>query len=265
MDTSSVCPSHNCESAELQNIAIVPTQIDFEHVRIERQADNHRKIVASIMLKCELPMEYINTVALNQVLEETQKTQEQLIADCRENNTMATLFARNISKKTSRQGTRDEQLQMTVCNDTTSKCGIFIENLDVRAYRPTKHGEILTQDQLVSRNIPKDERLKSFDGKISGKINGFMFAKVVYGSGGHQDSVFEEADTMCAWIKQFRNPEKDEVFVILIDTNLTKKMTILQTKYAGVDGLIIMNHVQFQQYIISKYSNLLRNSFVVSP
>jgi hypothetical protein len=235
-------------------VRIQPKKLDFQSIRANRQRETHDQIVQSIMENGELPKQYINTVQLHEAIEELGISQEQLFEECKTNRTLAVLLARNIAKKASRQGTRDENLQITVCDGVAQHFGICIENLGVRSYRPTKTGHILTQDELNARQVPNNECLKSFDGKISGAINGWIFAKVVYGSGGHQDNVFEESDIMCKWVKQFRDHDKNELFVILIETDLVKKLDTLQQKYKGVDGLCIMNHVEFQQYIIDTFS-----------
>jgi len=40
--------------------------------------------------------------------------------------------------------------------------------------------------------------LKSFDAKISGIINGWIFAKITYTNGGHQDNVFVRSSSICS-------------------------------------------------------------------
>lgn len=246
------------EPSNLQPSNLQPTELDFQAIRVIRQRETHHRIIQSIMENGELPKQYINSVQLQETIEELGVSQEQLFEECKTNRTLAVLLARNIAKKASRQGTCDENLQITVCHEVARQFGISIENLGVRAYRPTKTGHILTQDELTARKVPNNECLKSFDGKISGTIRGWIFAKVVYGSGGHQDSVFVESDIMCEWVKRFRDPEQNELFVVLIDTDLTKKMDTLQQKYKDVEGLCIMNHVAFQQYIIDTFSGKRR-------
>jgi hypothetical protein len=205
----------------------------------------------------KLPGNSINQNALRELLEEHCMSLAEMIVECRANRRMALLLAQSIAKKSTRQGTQDERLQLSVCNETAMKCGIHISNLGVCAYRPTKSGEILSQPEIVARNVQKNECLKSFDGKITGAISGWIFAKIVYGSGGHQDNVFEETDTMCEWVKTFRNPMSADVFIMLIDTDQIKKKEMLQTKYKDVVGLYIFDHVEFQQYIINfTYNNV---------
>jgi hypothetical protein len=93
--------------------------------------------------------------------------------------------------------------------------------------------------------------LKSFDAKITGKINGFISAKVVYGSGGHQDNAFEEMDTLSHWWTRYKSDSVD-FLIILIGTDLTTKFAILK-KYDDTKNVKIFDHVEFQRYMISEY------------
>jgi len=85
------------------------------------------------------------------------------------------------------------------------------------------------------------------DAKISGKINGWIFAKVCMGSGGHQDNVFHEAVQYCDWAKEYGND--DEIYVALIDTDLDWFATIKDT-YKKHKNILIVNHVEFQEWML---------------
>lgn len=184
---------------------------------------------------------------------------EKLLQYCRSDDRFARLLAGRISKNASRQGTKDEELQLSTCNLTTSKYGVYIENLTTTAFRPTKCGSIISGDQCVSTHVEdttkfmKTDCLKSFDGRISGKISGWIFAKVVYGTGGHQDNVFEEAHTFCHWVKKFGRA--DQLYVVLIDTDLVSAFQTLKNAFLGIDHLLIANHIDFQKYIVSKFES----------
>ena len=164
------------------------------------------------------------------------------------------MFSRNISICASRQGTNDEKEQLKVCNITTSKCGIFIENLTSTALRLTKDGNIVSKNDMKKYNITKDNCLKSFDGKITGKINGYISAKVAYGTGGHQDNVFEELDNMADCWAKYKN-EDDNILVFLIDTDLENKFNCLKTKYENYNNIKFFNHYSFQEFIINNYND----------
>ena len=83
-------------------------------------------------------------------------------------------------------------------------------------------------------------------------MNGYITAKVAYGSGGHQDNVFEEMDTISEWWSKY-NTETDEVLIVLVDTDLQTKLNRLIEKYDHVKNIMIFNHIQFQQYMIDNY------------
>lgn len=107
---------------------------------------------------------------------------------------------------------------------------------------------------MKNKDIKKDMCLKSFDGIIEGKIKGWIFAKVVFGSGGHQDNVFEEANNLCEWICKYKK-NNNELFVLLIDTNLIDKFNLLKNKFNTIKNIIIVNTNEFQKYIIENYYN----------
>ena len=53
----------------------------------------------------------------------------------------------------------------------------------------TKDGRILTNKEYKNSGLEKKDSLKSFDAKLSGLVKGWVFAKVAFGKGGHQDNV----------------------------------------------------------------------------
>tara|TARA_B110000211_G_scaffold234646_1_gene305332 strand:+ start:6333 stop:6995 length:663 start_codon:yes stop_codon:yes gene_type:complete len=194
----------------------------------------------------------INTKEFVRVLLEVDMSEQCLLDRCRADTTLNRVLSGRISKNASRQGISDEETQLKSCTQTAAQLGITITNLSSIAYRPTKSGDIISRAQMKQRNIPKDACLKSFDGKISGAIDGWIFAKIVYGSGGHQDNVFEEADILGNWVDTYQR-ECNDIFVILIDTDLDTKLQCLKKKYQSVSNLFIGNHVEFQEYLIATY------------
>lgn len=230
---------------------IIPTPIDFANIRSERQHINNQHAYQCIKNK-DLS-KHINLKEWARVCQEQPEIPEsELLHECANNDRMAKILAGRIAINASRQGTKDEDLQLQICNRTSIQCGIHIENLSATAFRPTKMGEILSNKDIKTRNIPKNDCLKSFDAKISGKIEGWIFAKAVFGDGGHQDNVFEEAHTFCEWVLQFG--KENEIYIVLCDTNLTIKFDELKQKYTGHSNLILGNHITIQQYFIDTYS-----------
>jgi hypothetical protein len=226
---------------------ISPIIIDFSNVRQERQRINNLLAIDSI-IKNNLTKN-INIKEYNRILTELEITQDALLNKCNNDNLFLILLASKIAINASRQGVKDEELQINTCNITSSKFNIIIEKLSVSEFRPTKSGEIVSNIKMNNKN----DCLKSFDAKISGIITGWVFAKVVFGNGGHQDNVFEEAYTYCEWIIKYGN--KNELFIVLIDTNLNAKFEELKQKYINISNIIIGNHIAIQQYFIDNYAN----------
>jgi hypothetical protein len=191
-----------------------------------------------------------NIKELDRLLQETQISIEALMDECTASPLLAKITAGRIAKLASRQGSNDEAIQIMTCHSVSSKAGINIMQLPNDALRPCKDGSIITKEQF-KKIADRNSCLKSFDAEISGVISGYVFAKVVYGMGGHQDNVFEEAHTFAEWVVHYGKPEM--LYVILLDTDLTAKFEQLKTKAAGQSNLLIVNHVEFQQYIIDTY------------
>jgi hypothetical protein len=235
-------------------MAIVPTRICCKNIRFLRQIENNR-LVESAIMKGDMTLfsKHTNIKEVERVIKEIGTNLDEILSKCRTEPMMTKILAGRVSKNSTRQGSKDELTQINTCDKTSEKLGIRIKNLTSTAYRPTKSGEIVSNGDMKTRGIRKDECLKSFDAQISGKVNGWVFAKVVYGSGGHQDNVFEEADTLCDWVCRFKK-DYAELYVILIDTDLESKFRVLKEKYTGISNLLIMDHYEFQEYLIREYS-----------
>ena len=109
----------------------------------------------------------------------------------------------------------------------------------------------MSKKEYEQGEFKKNDCLKSFDGRIDGKIRGWIFAKITISNGGHQDNAFEEAHCMGDWIVKYGKPE--ELYVLLIDTDLTAQFNELRQKYHK-NNLLVVNHINFQQYLINTYN-----------
>ena len=196
----------------------------------------------------------INLEALKRVEFGLSKTRGQIGDKCKTDDDFATVVAMNIVKEGSRQGTAVETQQIAACASTSIQFGIIIENLSTTACRPTDAGTIATPKIMKEQKIDKMDTSKSFDFKVSGKIIGLGVAKVVLGSGGHQDNVFRELHEYCEWFKKFGN--KTEKLFVLCDTDLIKKLAKVQEKYKDETNIIIGSHTTIQQYFITNYTAL---------
>lgn len=247
-------------SVQVLNTKPTPVIVDFRNARDSRQTLNN--LLAKQSIKSRNTAKHINKKEWERVKDpkELDMSDQEIFENCEAHANFATLLAMHVSINSSRQGTRDEELQILTCNMTSEKCGVNITQLNTTDFRATKNGDIITnkqfKDDVKLNKISKNDCLKSFDAKISGKVNGWLFAKVVIGSGGHQDNVFEEAHTSCEWWVKYGS--KDELFVVLCDTDLEAKFIELKEKYKNTDNIIIGNHITIQQYFIDNY-------FVAAP
>lgn len=227
---------------------IKPIKIDYKNARVDRQKLNDKYVFDAIKNKKDIN-KYANINELNRVLKNIAITRDELLNKCENDDILTSILAGRISKKASRQGCKDEDVQIQVCSYIANKKNINITKLGCSDYRPTKDGKIVSKKEMKNQKITKDMCLKSFDAKITGLINGWIFAKVVFGNGGHQDNVFIEADNICEWVSSYRKNDND-IYVILIDTD--KDIQYLKNKYKSIKNILIVNHYEFQDYLINK-------------
>ena len=75
--------------------------------------------------------------------------------------------------------------------------------------------------------------LKSFDGQITGRVNGWIFAKVVIDKGGHQDNVHHEIEAFCRMGVNIQTKmKKISTSLWLIHITLTVSSTKLKSNTA---------------------------------
>jgi len=235
--------------SKLSISAPLPIRIDFKELRKIRQCNNTVLACKSIINRDTIN---INKNELIRTLVDIEMTSDEFHTKCENDKQFLKLAAGRLSICSSRQGSLDEQEQLRVCNQVSEKYGINISKLSSVAVRPTKNGKIITNKEKKKDKITNDMCLKSFDGKISGKINGFITAKVAFGSGGHQDNVFAELDTMASWWEQYMNGV-DDMLLILCDTDYIESYNRLVQKYEKTTNIKIINHYDFQKYIIENY------------
>ena len=232
-----------------------PIKIDCKNLRLERQRENNNLMFRALITQdADLVKHHCNINELNRVLAELNEililkfSLEDLLHKCEEDHIYAKTLAGRISKMTSRQATKDEAYILSKCNETLSQVGIEVENLPTTAFRPTKDGRLLNNKEYKKSGLKKNDCLKSFDARISGLLKGWVFAKVAYGSGGHQDNVFAEAHEFGEWAQKYGN--KNRLFVILIDTDLTTQFEELRDKFGG-SNILVCNHYEFQRRLLN--------------
>ena len=223
-------------------------KVDCKNLRVIRQKENN-EIMLRLLQSGDITLvkHLCNIKELSRLLEDLQIDDKQLLLKCKDDLLFAKVVSRQISKMASRQGTKDEAFILQKCNETTSKVGIYVENLSTTAFRPTKDGRILTNNQYKKSGLKKNDCLKSFDAKLSGLVKGWVFAKVAFGEGGHQDNVFSEAHDFVEWADKYA--KDDQLYVVLVDTDLNHKFKELKQKPTK-PNTIVCNHVEFQRFII---------------
>ena len=154
----------------------------------------------------------------------------------------------SVVKDPSRQGALDEKLQIKVCADVGKEHGIIISQLTNVQLTPSKDGRILTLGDVRRENLQRPGKLKTFDAKISGKLDGYITAKVCIGTGGHQDNVFDEIVSMGNWFIEFQRPE---TLVILYDNDfkIDRKTELLKKTFENTKNVMSFNHVEFQKFL----------------
>lgn len=186
----------------------------------------------------------INFKSLNRLAELLDCDRKYLYEKCQEDYEYALTLAHGCTILASRQGSKDESFVLDEINKVSKGFGIYVQSLNNQDLRPTKDGNILTKKEFKNSGLSKLDCLKSIDGVINGKVQGYIFAKIVFGEGGHQDNVFHEAAQFGDWAKKFG--EIDKIYVLLIDTDLESKYNELKAKY-DINNVWVVNHVEFQQ------------------
>ena len=123
-------------------------QNDCKNLRVIRQKENN-DIMLRLLQSGDITLvkHYCNIKELHRLLEYLDNDEERLINKCVDDLLFAKVVARQISKMASRQGTKDEAFILQKCHGTTSKYGVYVENLSTTAFRPTKDGRILTNKE----------------------------------------------------------------------------------------------------------------------
>jgi len=230
-----------------------PIKLDFKNRRENRQNNNYNIVYNSLQENNKkIFFTNINKNQFERLLLFLKITEEQLFEKCQNDDLFCKTTSMLISKNATRQSTMDENEQLTICNTTLQKYGIYITILSSTELRPSKDGKILTKNDMKTKCIQKDDCLKSFDARIGGKINGFISSKISFGKGGHQDNAFIEQDNYANWWKTYKN-NSDDILVLLIDTDLEKQFKRLKLKYNNIKNILVCNHVEFQEYIIERF------------
>uniref|UniRef100_A0A6C0C8N5 Uncharacterized protein n=1 Tax=viral metagenome TaxID=1070528 RepID=A0A6C0C8N5_9ZZZZ len=236
------------------NIAVIACQ----NLRVKRQEDNNNNI-NDLLLKEGLSENELkrkcNGKEYDRLLSDINKVQlytfDDIITKCKIDPVFRNVISRTISINSVRQCGKDEKYIVDKCNETTSKYGVNIINMNNSELRPLKGSPILVSKlDIKEKRYSKDDCLKSFDYEISGRKEGYVFAKVCYGSGGGQDGVFIEANYFGEWASEYGMDGK--LYCILIDTDQTTKFNNLKNKFSNYNNIHVVDHMDLQRLLINQ-------------
>jgi len=221
---------------------------DLSNIRTTRQFKTNTALADAIAHSSEITdtdlKQLINFKSLDRLAELLDNDREYIYEKCKSDYEYALTVAHGTAILASRQGSKDESFVLDEINRVSRGYGIYVQSLNNQDLRPTKDGRLLNKAEFKESGLDKLECLKSIDGVINGNVEGYIFAKICFGEGGHQDNVFHEAAHFADWAEQYG--EEGKVYVILIDTDLTSKFDRLKFNYDS-DTIWVVDHVEFQQ------------------
>lgn len=219
--------------------------VDVMNLRTERQRLNNQLVFNLLKNKTSRKdfEKSINVKALDRILVEENMTYDQLLDQCT-NDFITRSVSRTISINASRQGKVDEKLIIDGVNSVVVNYGVRVKGCDVNSIRFCNDGRVLDGKSFKKENLDKNrDGMKSIDAIIDGKLQGYVFAKVVIGDGGHQDNVSIESLKFIEWVNNFG--QSDKLYVVLVDGEDISKLKNMEK-----DNLWIVNHIEFQKRLI---------------
>lgn len=230
-------------------------RLDCRNLRKERQLLNNLSSFRSLISGDKIAIKNnCNMKEIGRVLEYRDMNLKEMIKRCKKDEEYCHILSILVSKKASRQGVKDEIVQLDACAEIAKLCNMKLTKLGTNEVRATKDG-IITKD----KDVDKMECLKSFDAKIKiGDKIGWITSKIVYDSGGHQDNVFRELRDFCDWARVFGDKTKN-IFIALVDTNLDKEIQELKSSYKRYSHIWIENHITFQKRLIKSFQQMSNN------
>jgi hypothetical protein len=152
---------------------------NFELIRKNKQLNNNN-LVSNYLLKPNLSLKELNTVInpleLQRLLIALKINFKLFHLKCFQDEAFRTVVSSNISKLASRQS--DERFVLSVINSVTKNFGVYISKPPVALN--IFDGEIRAEKKkLISK-------FRSLDATSSGKLNSFIFCKIILGTGSSQ-------------------------------------------------------------------------------
>ena len=116
-------------------------QSNFDAIRSGRHIFNNSEVYDAIKSSDNVKFNsLINKNEFDRLLIEVNITPGEFLEECRKSDILCKTASGRISKLASRQGAKDEDVQLDICGSVSKNLGISISNLNNKAYRPTKNG-----------------------------------------------------------------------------------------------------------------------------
>lgn len=235
----------------LTKCVINPTRLNFQDERETRQRINILKVYKAIQNNDKKEFDKcINEKQLERYIKFLDITFDKVWMKAQQDSIYAKSISLYLAINATRQGSLDESTQFKICNMTLDQLGIHITKCSTNEAIPKEDGNIVS----MQSKSKQQRKHKSFDGKLTGKMKGYVCAKIVMDGGGHQGSVFQEMYRYADWWIKHKK-DLSEFLVLLIDTNLQEKFETLKTTYKKYKNILIFDHYEFQEYAIKNYSD----------
>ena len=228
-------------------------EIDAVEKRKENQIINYNLVEEALReTNIYVAKERGNPNKLEEILTYLNISEKQLLNKCKDDD-FRKLVSIIMAILSTRQGGALEREILDGINSYTKTLDVYVESLPNTALRPLKTGGVITTAEMKKKGIDKKTgTLKSIDGLISGKINGYIFAKVMTGKGGgHQDNVIIESHNFIDWAEK---EPKNKIYVLLIDGDYlhTELPKLLERDNMNI---WVCDHKTFQKRIEEKVKN----------
>ena len=225
--------------------------VDPREIRTRRQVETNQALEQMFVRGGSSVKElkkHANFKEFDRVCEQFGLSQQEMLGKLKENQDLSKMAAGRIAINSSRQSSSDEKFLIEGISEALSADTDFIIQKPDQEIRFTRDGRILTRKEFKKEKLHKDaDGLKSVDATIyeQNNLRGYVFAKILYGKGGHQDNVKREMNEFIEWAHQYG--DESLLYVCLIDTDhdiseYTKKQT---------NNIWVVNHVELQQRLRS--------------
>lgn len=185
----------------------------FKERRNDRQQKNNNNAYNELKMNPTSPSpKHTNICALNRLFEYTKYSDMNELLKDKDNyeETIIKLASLYVAKNSSRQGTEDEMTQLDNINKL-QEYNIIIEK-DGKS-KPVRTGGV----RYGGKKCTDELKTIDFVVKQNTMTVGFIMAKVLVGSGGHQDNVMNEIIQFCDWANIELNNGSEKAYIVLFD------------------------------------------------